>query len=313
MILGVMAFYIISMFTNEILIRLYYVTDTNYLLVVVALVLLPLLIAFVIVMVRNDHAYELTDDKIKVYAGKRQVFESKRGDLIVEPQLIRNTRSFSKDYLQMQLTLKDSQHAFEGVSLDLKLLGTSLAFKLIEALNHYQTDTVIPETDTSCSVTPSKTYTLTGRKYQTNETQMRIIGLVAYAVMFLFLMMMTPQLADYIGLTMTVTLILLIGLSPLGLLIVYQVSMQKNLEILNVHIEGDTLYINDDSYPLDSSTILRIPYPDSLVSRMVKLKIIGAQSQSVYQIKRNPEVPKDDYYQLYHDLAISYPNNIKIQ
>lgn len=81
---------------------------------------------------------------------------------------------------------------------------------------------------------------------------------------------------------MTVTLILLIGLSPLGLLIVYQVSMQKNLEILNVHIEGNTLYINDDSYPLYSSTILRIPYPVSLVSRMVKLKIIGAQSQSVY-------------------------------
>lgn len=317
LILEIMALYFINLFSDIIFVKIYYLSDPIYLSLILGVMILPVVIAFFIVMIRKDFAYDLSDDLVRVYSGNQKLFEANQETLNVDTNLIRNTRSIRKDYLQMGLILRDQSNAYEGLTTDLKPLGTSQAFKLMDSLRGLERKSSDNNYDTHRDETMTEesqiTYTLTGRM-EKGSFKLRFIGMLLIYMMFFFLVIaFAAKLSDLIGTEISILLIIMTSISPIAFVLYYQWNLNKNMRILNVSLENNELKIDDNIYPMDTNTHVTMPYPDSLVARVVRIKVQYKGQDTFYIIKRNHKVPKDDYTNFYTDMATKYPNNLKIQ
>lgn len=318
-LLTLFASYFILLFVDYPLDYIYYFKDSQYLALCIGLMFAPILISFFIELIRKEFAYEVLEDSVKVFSGSNLVFEAQGESFDMTESLIRNTRSIGKDYIQMSANLIDESSRFEGLSIDLKPLGSAQAFMLLDklrSLNKSGDQHTSKHDDIDGQTHPKQeqeVFVLTGKESKASDTRNTLIFVGAFAAVFLLITVNSYRIMQTFGSMFTIVLILGFSILPIILIILYQVRLNKNIGILTVVLNEDSIQFNDTHYELNQHLVIEMPYPDSVSARFAKIMVKSYGSNHVYTIKRNHKIPQDAYYDLYTEISHKHPTLLKVK
>lgn len=312
---GIFVFYLIFIFVDYPLQIIYYLKDTQYILLVFALMLSPIILSFFRELTRKEYAYWVNEDTIQVYSGSQLVFEAQGDSFDLKETLIRNSRSIGKDYLQMSATLIDETQKYEGLNIDLKPLGSAQAFKLLDSLRSINMlgEKIDSKPSDDYNVKVEDNHVLTGKLARKSDTRNTVILIVVFAVLFLILSINSYKISEMFGPMIAIALIILMSILPIVLVIVYQVRLNNNMGIINVKFQDNFISFNDKQYEINEHLIIEMTYPDSVAARYAKINVKSYGTLNVYTIKRNHKIPQDAYYDLYTVISHKYPNILKVR
>lgn len=240
------------------------------------------------------------------------VFSATDKELEYEEQFLRDGSSYGRNYHTMNINFTDLSGTYQGLQLNVKSFGLDKAFQLVEKLRIFtyknKADVMVQDATTN-----ERMIVLTGIEKKNATSWWKYLWIIPYMVGVFCALVFSADLVQELGVIGAVILIVMVIFIPMSIIIFTQVQKQKQIKPIKVILREQFIDFDDTLFLLEEEPRVILPYPVDTVAGFTLVRIRSKNQERNYLIKRNPKIPKDEYYDFYTLLSIMHPKIMKIK